>query len=94
MAYVIEYGGQVPAGHLVAKKKHYGWLAAVGCLVLVGAVQYFYPEIMEQVKQLLIPGEDAVTVQAFENMVEGLRDGGSLSDCVTVFCREVIYGAS
>ena len=94
MAYVIEYGGQVPGRHLHTGKKRYGWLLAVGVLVFVGVIHWFFPEVTDKVQQLLIPGEDAVTVHAFENMVDMLRSGGDLRECVTVFCREVIYGAS
>lgn len=94
MAYVIEYGGQVPVSHLKSKERKFGWMVGLGCIAFLVAVQYMYPEALEGVRQLLIPGNDPVTVEAFQTMVEGLRDGGSLSDCVTLFCREVIYGAS
>lgn len=40
---------------------------------------------------ILIPGEDAVTVQAFQSMTNDLRSGASLYDAVYDFCRIVIY---
>lgn len=47
---------------------------------------------MQKFRSFLIPGEDAVTVQAFQNMTDDLRSGATLGDAVEAFCRFVIHG--
>ena len=42
----------------------------------------------------LIPGDPEVTVGAFEEMIEKLREGKRVSDAVTVFCIEVLENSS
>lgn len=43
--------------------------------------------------QYMLPGDPAVTTEAFQNLAESLKDGQSLSDAVYVFCDTVIQGA-
>ena len=68
-------------------------------LMLAGAFGLFlifafhsWPEGGEVLRSVLIPGEDAVTVQAFQNMTDDLRSGAAISDAVEAFCRFVIHG--
>ena len=42
------------------------------------------------VKDYLLPGDPAVTAAALEDMVTDLREGDSLFDAVTAFCREIM----
>lgn len=58
-------------------------------LVLTG---WFWPEGSDLIRDILIPGNDAVTVHAFAKFTEELREGTSIRDAVTVFCREVLIG--
>ncbi len=53
---------------------------------------HFWPDGAEVIRSFLIPGEDAVTVQAFQTMTDDLRSGASVSDAVEGFCRFVIHG--
>lgn len=52
----------------------------------------FWPEGAAKLKSMLIPGEDAVTVQAFQTMTNDLRSGATVSEAVEAFCRFVIHG--
>lgn len=91
MAYVIEYGGQVPVAQRLQKQKRGKWIGAV-CLVMAAiAVRYFFGD---ELTGILIPGDDGATVEAFSNLLSGLGEGEAFSECVTAFCREVIYGPS
>jgi len=45
------------------------------------------------VRSLVIPGEDTVTVQAFQNMTDDLRSGANLGEALESFCRFVIHGS-
>lgn len=93
MAYIVRYGGQVPVTHRKKNRVRGKWLAAVGILATAAAVEIFWPEGVEAFRSLLIPGQDAVTMGAFLDLVSGLQEGEGFSECMTAFCREVIYGA-
>lgn len=45
------------------------------------------------VRDVLLPGDPEVTASALQNMTDGLRNGDSLLDAVTAFCREIIANA-
>ena len=45
------------------------------------------------VRDVLLPGDPAVTAAALENMTDNLRSGDSLLDAVTTFCREILANA-
>lgn len=51
-----------------------------------------WPEGAEKLKSVLIPGEDMVTVQAFQTMKQDLLSGASIEDSVEAFCKSVIHG--
>ena len=68
-------------------------------LMLVGAfgifllfAPLFWPERVAAVRSVLIPGDDAVTVQAIRNMTDDLRSGATLQDALEAFCRFVVHG--
>ena len=42
------------------------------------------------IKAYLLPGDPAVTAAALEGMVTDLREGDSLYNAVTAFCREIV----
>lgn len=41
-------------------------------------------------RNLLLPGDSAVTAAALEGLAENLQQGESLMDAITVFCRSII----
>ena len=41
-------------------------------------------------RNLLLPGDSAVTAAALEGLAENLQQGESLMDAITVFCRNII----
>lgn len=70
-------------------------------VLLVGAVTAFFlltasfwPEGWTTLRDILIPGDDAVTLQALESMSDNLRSGMELEEAITSFCREIMDGAS
>lgn len=91
MAYVIEYGGQVGAELRMRKRGNWKWVGAVCLLMGAIAVRYFWGDVLTS---FLIPGDDAATVDAFSELLSGLGEGETFSECVTAFCREVIHGPS
>lgn len=94
MGYRIEYdtGNQKYEVHQVAAWR-FPLMAAgafIGFLLLTWA---FWPEGAELIREAMIPGDNAQTVQALQGMAEELRGGASIRDAVTAFCREIIAGA-
>ncbi len=92
MAYSISYGAQ---RHELQERSRGGrfWLLSVGffALFLLG-VQLFWEDGAQTLRQLIFPlSEQAVA--ALEGMVQSVRDGVSIPEAVTAFCREVIHSA-
>lgn len=94
MSYMIHYGpsGNIEAAWQKKLMKHRAKtmtaiIAAVCCILLVLTVD------IQQLKELLIPGDPAVTKEAFVQFTEDVRQGESVTDAITAFCREIIeYG--
>ena len=45
------------------------------------------------VRDVLLPGNPAVTATALQNMTDNLRSGDSLLDAITTFCQEIVAHA-
>lgn len=89
MSYRIEYDGR--EGKYEIRKKRTGLLIPVTLVVLLGVFS-LPAETMSALSDWLIPGTDAVTVQAFQSMTDDLRSGADLSEALEGFCRFVIHG--
>ena len=63
---------------------------AVFILFFALLVRQLWPEGMDVLKSVLIPGEQTVTEQALSEMVAGLQEGEHLEDALTAFCRQII----
>ncbi len=91
MSYRIEY--DIGAGKYEIRTQRRNWpliIAVSAAGLLLGAC--FAPEFAAGLRSFLIPGEDAVTVQAFAAMTDDLRSGAGLWEAVEAFCRQVIHG--
>lgn len=93
MGYRIEYDGRIDKYEVT---KDHSWrfpMLTFGAFILFAVLTYhFWPEGSAQLRALLIPGDDAVTVQAFHNMTDDLRSGASVTEALYAFCRYVIHG--
>ena len=71
-----------------------GWrnriLAVLLVTVLVAAAVTVKRKSLPWLSAYLLPGDPAVTAAALEDMVTDLREGDSLYDAVTAFCREIV----
>ena len=94
LGYRIEYDGGV--GKYEVRKyspyKRPALLTAAVCLFLL-LTFFLWPEGADYIREALIPGENAVTAAAFENLTQRLRQGEPLQDAVTAFCSDVIHGS-
>ena len=90
VGYCIEYEG---AEHYSFSSNRKNGLRRKICLAVVAialAVSVIFPAAKEKLVSLLIPGNDAVTIQAVEELVTDLQSGDSTKDALTAFCRTVI----
>lgn len=93
MSYQIEYDGTI--GKYEVRKMH-PWRFPALCATVfffLAAGCVLHPQSRELLRSFLIPGEDAVTVLAFQTMTDDLRSGAALGDAFRDFCQVVIHGA-
>lgn len=76
-----------------SKRKWTGVAAAVLVMVLVIGAIAVKNTGLRWVQTFLLPGDPAVTAAALEDMVEDLKNGDSLGEAVTAFCREIVAHA-
>lgn len=91
MSYRIQYDNKTAKYEIATRKTFNFPVFILGMLF----VMFFTlrSEVLNQIQAVLIPGEDAVTVQAFQTMYADLRSGSNFSDAFYDFCRLVIHGA-
>lgn len=53
----------------------------------------FWPEGRALLQEALIPGDNAVTVTALENLSNELSAGTELSQALEIFCMDILEGA-
>lgn len=91
MSYRIEYDGREGKYEVRRTLKPMPKLLWVAGILLASAL-CLQPGSAEKLRSRLIPGEDAVTVQAFQNLSSDLRSGATMAQAVEAFCRYVIHG--
>lgn len=93
MSYRIQYDNKT-AKFEISDQKTFNFpvfIFILGMLFLM--VFTLRSDVLNQIQSVLIPGEDAVTVQAFQTMYADLRSGSGFYDAFHDFCRLVIHGA-
>lgn len=93
MAYRIEYGAPFEGKQTIKS----GWGRAAGMALVCFALfllltELFWPEGRAALREALIPGDNAVTAGAFDELVRNVRAGEAFSDAAAEFCREILYG--
>ena len=91
MGYRIEYDGQAGKYQVHEERKRFPvlFLFTTG---LILATMFFWPQGVQELRSMLIPGDDALTLQAFQTMTDDLRSGATVGEAVEAFCRFVIHG--
>lgn len=92
MSYRIQYDSKTAKYEVTAERplRYPVLIFILGTLFLAVFMQG--TGVVNQIRTLLIPGEDAVTVQAFQTMYADLRSGSSVFDAIYDFCRMVLHG--
>ena len=94
MGYRIEYGSQRQYSREKIRVGRIFWLTGACFLAFAFVTRHCWPQGQQLLEEALLPGDAAVTKQAFSLLTEQLRHGEAVGDAVAAFCREVIHGAA
>ena len=93
MGYRIEYGPVKKVRGLESRFSLICSLVGViflACLLLAGCI---WSEILSGLRNILIPGDPAITVAAFVELSDQLRNGAPLQDALLSFGADILEGA-
>lgn len=94
MAYRIDYSADGKRYRKIRRPlppSAYKTIFMVAALIIGAVMIKIYG--LNWVREILLPGDPDVTAAALENMTEGLKNGDSLLEAVTAFCREIVANA-
>lgn len=91
MAYKIEYGEV--AELLKPKTKLRQFVIVFLILALVVAAAVIKSVGLPFVREVLLPGDPAVTAMALDALAENIRDGIPIFEALETFCKEIVNGA-
>ena len=91
MGYIIEYD-PVSTKYEVSKSHPHRFtlLLAGALLVFLLTTSLYWPSGWNTLRSVLIPGEDAVTIHAAQNLAQNLKTGVPFKQALEVFCGEII----
>ena len=69
-------------------KFKYTILIVILILALIGATDGY-----SILRQALLPGDPDVTINALQDLSNGMKSGESFRDSITAFCREIVENA-
>ena len=94
MAYRIVYEPEIKS-HVPTKRKSYSLVKYVVSLVLLVVIVVFVnlPTVKCALRYILLPGDPDITLSAGKELVETLKNGGTVRESVTVFCMEILNGS-
>lgn len=91
MSYSVFYSPQTKKKFPDKKETHVKWGRVIAVMVLIcigiGIVSLYKSGVL---RELLIPGEPAITVAALETLAENLQEGMPFQQAVEAFCGEIL----
>lgn len=94
MGYRIDYGPVKKVRGLEKRTSRLAALTGLFFLLFVITVCCFWPEGVAELRQILLPGDPAVTTSAMEELADSLRTGEEIFDSLRTFCARILEGAS
>jgi len=93
MAYKIEYDNSSKKYEIISTYPLRFPLFLVICYMIFLLITVtFWQDGKAFIQELLIPGDNESTIEAFHAMTEDLREGASVHDALYTFCNEIIDG--
>lgn len=88
--YCICYEGinHSPIHKHTGKTKRFLLCVLLISLLLTGT---FFTNLRRQLYSFIIPGNDAVTVQAFDTLIHSLSEGKEPLKALTAFCSDIVF---
>lgn len=87
MSYYIQYDPKLNRRYPSRADKRRRFLLAMGFFAVLAVIGALF---RENIADFLIPGDRAVTVPAFSQMVEDIGAGKSVSESFLAFCKQII----
>jgi len=78
--------------HFKERKNPTFSIAAILCVILLIVSVYIVG--IDTLLEYIIPGNDALTISAFQQMQDNISSGMPIGDAVTAFCTEIIESAN
>jgi hypothetical protein len=94
MGYRIDYGPVKKIRSVEKRKSGLAALTGLFFLLFVITVCCLWPEGVAELRQILLPGDAAVTTSAMEELTDSLRAGEKIVDSIRTFCARILEGAA
>jgi len=91
MSYAVEYNPELRRTYPIKKQKMYR-VPIKPIAITIVVLASFYTAYRLGILRWIVPGDPAVTTDAFSTMIEDVRSGQGVSDAVFSFCKNVISG--
>ena len=92
MGYRIVYHGSEAKKTQAKRKRFCKKRIAIGVIVVLLGAVIAIPKVRNGMRDLLLPGDEQITLAALEGMVADLKEGEPISEALETFCREIIQG--
>lgn len=94
MSYRVEYSASgIVRKEIKRKNGRILLLTAVCFLIFLLIVGGFWPRGAQALREMLLPGDSAVTAAAWEELTQELHAGAPVGSAVENFCREIFANA-
>ena len=91
MSYVIHYANEESS----IRKTNNRWFGIVGAVLVIAvcllAVSWYLPQQVRQFREALFPWTKSDVQAVFAQLRDNVRQGQTLGDAVTVFCKDIIH---
>lgn len=94
MSYRVEYSSSGGKRTQIRQKNGRALLLTAVCfLIFLLIVSGFWPRGAQALRNMLLPGDSAVTAAAWAELTRELHAGASVGSAVEHFCREIFANA-
>lgn len=93
MGYRVEYGPVRKVRNVEKRISGKASMTALCFLVFCLLVGILWPEGREMLRQILFPGDPAVTTAAFNELTSEIRAGTNVTVALQRFCAHILKGA-
>lgn len=93
MGYQISYDSGIICKKTIYPRRFKGKRWIISALLVIFTLILLFPTGRIWVRDLILPGNEAVTASALEELVQDIRQGTPFSEAITCFCQQIIYGS-